>query len=48
MDNWTLAILIKPFAMFFLTLFVLYPARYAVNRWMPDGKLKRLFLYRVN
>jgi hypothetical protein len=42
------AILLKPLLFLILCGAVLYPARRAVMRWMPDGKLKRLLLRRVN
>ena len=36
----------KAFVLVVLAFFVLAPARYAVMRWMPDGKLKRILLFR--
>lgn len=48
MEPWQIAIVIKPLAFFLLAAVILYPARRAVMRWMPDGKLKRLLLRRVN
>jgi hypothetical protein len=47
MNEVAIAFLIKPFVMLFLAIFVLAPAVYAVKRWMPEGKLKRFLLYRV-
>ncbi len=41
---WTM--LLKPFG-FLLILLLVYPARLAVIRFMPEGKLKRLLLFRV-
>lgn len=42
--SWWLAVLLKPFAtLLFFVVFCL-PARLAVQRWMKDGKLKRLLL----
>lgn len=48
MKTWQIAILVKPFATFVLAACVLYPCRKAVERYMRDGKLKRLLLRRVN
>lgn len=42
------ATLLRPVALFVLAVVVLYPARRAVMRWVPEGKLKRLLLFRVN
>lgn len=42
-----LATLLKPLVLFVLAAGVLYPARRAVQRFLPDGKIKRLLLYRV-
>lgn len=47
MEPWAIALLIKPFALLVLFVLVLYPARWAVQRYLPDGKLKRLLLRRV-
>lgn len=42
--SWWLAVLLKPFAtLLFFAVFCL-PARLAVQRLMPEGKLKRLLL----
>jgi len=38
----------KPFVLFALCLFVLYPARVAIIKFMPECKLKRLFLIRLS
>lgn len=48
MSEWMLAVLLRPFMLFVLAVFVLYPARMAVQKHMRDGKLKRLLLKRVN
>lgn len=42
------ALVLKPLFFFVLMATVLYPARRAVMRWMPDGKLKRLLLHRIS
>ena len=40
--------LLKPLLMFGLAIAVLYPARVAVQRYMKDGKPKRLLMTRIN
>ena len=42
------ALLLKPFVILVFFALVLIPARLAVMRFMPDGKLKRLLLTRVD
>lgn len=48
MEPWVLAAIFKPFVMFVLAACVLYPARRAVMRWWPEGKVKRVLLFRVS
>ena len=48
MENWQWAVVLRPVALFVLAFVLLYPLRRAVMRWMPEGWLKRLFLFRVN
>jgi hypothetical protein len=48
MNTVTIALLVRPFVLLFLAFFVFAPAVYAVKRWMPEGRLKRLLLTRVN
>lgn len=48
MKTWQWAILLRPLFLFLLTALILYPARLAVMKWWPEGKLKRLLLRRVN
>jgi hypothetical protein len=43
-----LAAIFKPFVMLALATCVLYPARRAVMRWWPEGKVKRVLLFRVS
>ena len=45
---WWLAVILKPFVMFLLAAAVLYPARRAVMRHWPEGKVKRVLLFRVS
>lgn len=42
--TWVLAILIRPFAAFFLLACVLLPIRFAVKAWFPEGMIKRVLL----
>jgi hypothetical protein len=42
-----LAIVIKPFVLFVLAVCVLYPARVLTQKYMREGRLKRLLLRRV-
>ena len=48
MEPWLLAVVLKPFVMFVLAVCVLYPARMAVERWWPEGRFKRVLLFRVS
>ena len=43
-----LAAFLRPFVLLVLGVLILAPARIAVERYMKDGKLKRLLLTRVN
>jgi hypothetical protein len=43
-----IALAIKPFVAFVFFGLILLPVRYAVIRFMPDGKLKRVLLMRVD
>jgi hypothetical protein len=45
---WLLAVIAKPFVMFLLAVAVLYPARRAVMRYWPEGRVKRVLLFRVS
>ena len=44
---WILAALLRPLVILLLAILVLTPARLAVVRYFPEGKLKRLLLRRV-
>lgn len=46
MKPWLLSLLLQPLVFLLLAFFVMAPARYAVTRWMPDGKIKRFLLFR--
>ena len=48
MENWQLALVIKPLAFFLLSALVLYPARLAARKWIPEGRFKRLLLTRIH
>jgi len=45
--SFAIAMALRPVALFVLLACVLLPIRYAVIKWMPDSKLKRLLLLRV-
>ena len=45
--EWLLAVIIRPFAALVLFGLVCLPARIAVQRYMKQGKLKSLLLYKV-
>lgn len=45
--SYTIAMLLKPFVFFVLLACVLLPCRFAVIKWMPEGKVKRILLFRV-
>ena len=47
MEPWLLAVIFKPLALFLLCYLVLSPARRFAERKMPDSKLKRLLLRRI-
>ncbi len=48
MPNWLLAVILRPFVALLLGVAVLYPARMAVIRHLPEGRLKRLLLIRIS
>ena len=42
--NWAIAAFLQPFALMFLAIFVFWPVKALIRRYMTDGKLKRLLL----
>ena len=42
-----LAMLIRPVLLFVILACILLPARYAVIWWVPEGRIKRLLLFRL-
>lgn len=48
MENWQLALLLKPLAAVILFGCVALPGRFIVQKYMKDGKLKRLLLLRIS
>lgn len=48
MTEAAIAAFLRPFVLLVLALLVLTPAKRAVQRWMPEGRFKRLLLRRVN
>ena len=47
-ETWVLALIFKPLVFLFFVFFVMLPARFAVQKYMKDGKLKRLLLTRIS
>jgi hypothetical protein len=47
MDAWLWALLLKPFALLVLAVFVLIPVRVLLQKFMRDSKLKRVLLWRI-
>lgn len=46
--SWFLALLIRPFVLFLVALLLFAPAVYAIRRWLPDSRMKRLLLLRIH
>ena len=44
----TWAIVLYPFVMFALAVCVLNPAKRLVMRYLPEGRIKKVLLFRVN
>jgi hypothetical protein len=44
MEPWLLSLVLKPFIALLVFGFICLPARFAVQRWMRDGKIKRALL----
>jgi len=42
--SFAIAMLLRPFALFILLACVLLPIRFALMRFMPEGRLKRVLL----
>lgn len=42
-----IALALKPLYLFVVLTVIGVPVRYAIMRWMKDGKLKRLLLWRI-
>ena len=47
LEPWQIAIVLKPFAMLIVAVVILIPARMAAERYIPEGRLKRVLLRRV-
>ncbi len=43
-----LAAFLRPLVFLLVAALVLIPVRLAIQRWMPEGRLKRILLLRVN
>lgn len=48
MEPWVIALLVKPFLLLILFGCIALPGRIAVQRYMREGKIKRLLLYRIH
>lgn len=46
MEPWHWALILKPLALLFLFVCIVYPIKWLLLRWLPDGKLRRLLLFR--
>lgn len=46
MDPWMWAAFLKPLVLVILFACVLHPARRAVERYWPEGRIKRVLLFR--
>lgn len=42
-----IAILLKPLIAFVVLAAICLPARMAIKRWMPDGRIKRVLLHPI-
>lgn len=42
--SFAIAMVLRPVALFVLLACVLLPIRYAIIKWMPEGRLKKLLL----
>jgi hypothetical protein len=45
-ESWQWALVLKPLFFMLVCALILYPARRAVMRWLPEGRLKRILLFR--
>lgn len=45
--TWLLALIFKPIAGLILFGLICLPGRIAVQKWFPEGKLKKLLLYEI-
>jgi len=45
--EWAIAVVLKPLAALVVFGLIRLPARLAVQKWLPEGRLKRLLLLRV-
>jgi hypothetical protein len=48
MEPWLLAVAVRPLATVVFVALVGLPARWAVRRFLKDGKLKRFLLFRIH
>lgn len=48
MESYQLALVLRPFAALVLLGLICLPVRIAAQRWLPEGRLKRLLLLRIS
>jgi hypothetical protein len=48
METWQLAILLKPLFLLILCFCLLYPIRKLTERYFPEGRVKRILLFRTD
>lgn len=46
--TWAIALALRQFAALILFGLICLPVRFAVQRYMPDGKIKRVLLWRLS
>jgi len=46
--SWSLAIILRPLFLLVVVGLILVPARLAVQRYLPEGRLKRILLFRLS
>lgn len=44
MEPWQLAVILKPFAALLIFGGIALPIRWAINKWLPEGRLKHQIL----
>lgn len=47
-DSTLLAVFLRPFVLLVVTVVILYPIRLVLLKYLPEGKLKRFLLLRID